>query len=119
MDRSQSFGVETQRTEAANTVYLQGELDLSKVAELRCALDTFIADTTRKLVLNLRELQYIDSTGIGVIVSVLKARDVLKAPFAVEDIPPKIKRLFDLTGITAFLQTNDSDSAAQARTING
>lgn len=115
MNKQQSFHVDTQRTEHANTVYLHGELDLSKVSDLRCALDTFIADTSRKLVLNLNGLQYIDSTGIGVIVSVLKARDVLKAPFEVQEIPPKIKRLFDLTGITPFLQPNESTGKSQAR----
>lgn len=116
MNKPLSFEVYSRRIGESNVVYMQGELDLSKVAELRATLDPFVADTARKLVLNLKYLQYIDSTGIGVIVSVLKARDVLKAPFAVEDIPPKISRLFDLTGITPFLQAGNG---SQAKTING
>ncbi|MBP1153908.1 MULTISPECIES: STAS domain-containing protein [unclassified Paenibacillus] len=118
MNRPQSFQVDIQKTEKANTVYLQGELDLSKVAELRTALDSFIADTNRRLVLNLKQLQYIDSTGIGVIVSVLKARNVLEAPFTVDDIPPKIQRLFDLTGITPFLHADEAGEASTGKTIN-
>jgi anti-anti-sigma factor len=117
MEKSTIFQVRTAKTEHAVMVYLQGELDLSKVSELRSALDPFIADTSRNLILNLRGLQYIDSTGIGVIVSVLKARDVLKAPFTVQDIPPKIKRIFDLTGITPFLQ--QAPAPGGARIING
>ncbi|UUZ81559.1 STAS domain-containing protein [Paenibacillus sp. P26] len=85
----QTFEVFTRRMGDDNVVWLQGELDLSKVAELRATLDPFVADTKRKLILNLKHLQYIDSTGIGVIVSVLKARELLHAPFAVEDIPLK------------------------------
>lgn len=103
MTPDRDFQLQTQCTEQDNTIMLQGELDLSKVGDLRQALDPFVADTDRRLILNLKHLQYIDSTGIGVIVSVLKARDVLKAEFVVEEIPPKIKRLFDLTGITPFL----------------
>lgn len=118
MNRPQSFQVDIQKTEQANTVYLQGELDLSKVAELRAVLDSLIADTNCKLVLNLKQLQYIDSTGIGVIVSVLKARNVLKAPFEVDDIPQKIRRLFDLTGITPFLQADEAGGAQANKTIN-
>ena len=112
----QTFEVFTRRMDGHNVVWLQGELDLSKVSELRATLDPLVANTKLKLVLNLKHLQYIDSTGIGVIVSVLKARDVLHAPFAVEDIPPKISRLFDLTGITPFLK---SSPETHARTING
>lgn len=114
--QQQTFEVFSRRMDEANVVWLQGELDLSKVAVLRATLDPFVADTKHKLILNLKHLQYIDSTGIGVIVSVLKARDVLKAPFGVEDIPPKIGRLFDLTGITPYLQPS---SESDARTIHG
>ncbi|MEK8130924.1 STAS domain-containing protein [Paenibacillus filicis] len=119
MEKSTMFHVRTTKTEQAVIVHLQGELDLSKVSELRSALDPFIADTTRSLILNLKDLQYIDSTGIGVIVSVLKARDVLKASFTVQDIPPKIKRIFDLTGITPFLQQGPAANATGKRIING
>ncbi|CAG7643939.1 hypothetical protein PAESOLCIP111_04584 [Paenibacillus solanacearum] len=104
MTRRESFQINMMRKEDRNVVWIGGELDLSQVAELRRSLDPLIADTGRKLFLNLKKLEYIDSTGIGVIVSVLKARDVLNAHFAVEEIPLKIKRLFDLTGITPFLQ---------------
>lgn len=89
------------------------------MSELRCVLDPLVADTGRGLVLNLRQLQYIDSTGIGVIVSVLKARDVLKASFTVQEIPLKIRRLFDLTGITSFLQPKSPADSSEARIING
>ncbi|SDE07819.1 anti-sigma B factor antagonist [Paenibacillus sp. UNCCL117] len=119
MEKSNVFQVRTAKSPHATTVFLQGELDLSKVSELRSALDPYIADTSRDLVLNLKDLQYIDSTGIGVIVSVLKARDVLKAHFLVEDIPPKIKRIFDLTGITPFLQQSPPADSSGARIING
>ncbi|MDQ1910575.1 STAS domain-containing protein [Paenibacillus sp. GD4] len=111
MTPDRDFQLQTERTELANIVSLQGELDLSKVGDLRQALDPFVADTDRRLVLNLKQLQYIDSTGIGVIVSVLKARDVLKAEFRVEEIPPKIKRLFDLTGITPFLHISETNAS--------
>jgi anti-anti-sigma factor len=97
------FQLNKEITETSNTLYLKGELDLSQAAEMRSAIDPLVAETGKSLVLNLRELNYIDSTGIGVIVSILKARDVLKAPFHVEAIPPKIQRLFDITGLTPFL----------------
>jgi anti-anti-sigma factor len=97
------FQLNKEITADSNTLFLKGEFDLSQAAEVRSALDPLVAETNRELVLNLKDLNYIDSTGIGVIVSILKARDVLNAPFRVEAIPPKIQRLFDITGLTPFL----------------
>jgi anti-anti-sigma factor len=97
------FQLNKEITEHSNTLYLKGELDLSQATEMRSVIDPLLAETNKDLILNLRDLTYIDSTGIGVIVSILKARDVLKAPFHVEATPPKIQRLFDITGLTPFL----------------
>ncbi|GAA4868936.1 anti-sigma F factor antagonist [Paenibacillus vulneris] len=110
MNRKHTFEIEKKVTPNSNLVYLKGELDLSKAAEFRAAADSFVADTDRLMVLNLKHLGYIDSTGIGVILSLLKARHVLKAPIIVEDIPPKIKRLFDMTGLTPFIQETKNNA---------
>lgn len=109
MNRQHQFEIEQVNTPDSHTLYLKGELDLAKAAELRAAADPYIAETSRKLVLNLKELQYIDSTGIGIILSLLKARHVLKAPILIEGIPPKIQRLFDMTGLTAFIQQSSNE----------
>jgi anti-anti-sigma factor len=104
MNRDHQFEIEQQVTPHSLVLFLKGELDLSKAAELRAVADPYVAETGRTLVLNLKDLQYIDSTGIGVILSLLKARHVLKAPIMIEEIPSKIQRLFDMTGLTSFIQ---------------
>jgi anti-sigma B factor antagonist len=97
------FEVNQEKTEEGFILYLQGELDLSTAAQLRTVSEPLAKAEKQTLILNLRELDYIDSTGMGVIISILKTRDQLNAVFAIEEIPPKIQRLFDLTGITKFL----------------
>jgi len=104
MKREHQFEIERQVFPDSHVLILKGELDLSKVAELRAAADPCVAETGRRLVINMKELQYIDSTGIGVILSLLKARHVLKAPITIEEIPAKIQRLFDMTGLTGFIR---------------
>lgn len=97
------FQMHKEVSEDRYTFYLMGELDLSQADEVREAVNPIVGEAGRDLVLNLRDLSYIDSTGIGVILSILKARDALKVPLKVEFIPPKIQRLFDITGLTPFL----------------
>lgn len=100
---AEKFEIEQEETNSQHILHIIGELDLSVVPQLRAALQPVMNRTDKTLIMNLSRLKYIDSTGIGIIVSVLKLRDELKAPFYVREIPPAIKRLFDLTGISRYL----------------
>jgi anti-sigma B factor antagonist len=98
------FQIEQQETNEANIIYISGDLDLSVAPQLRSVLEQVVNQTDKLLVLNLKALKYIDSTGIGIIISVLKIRNEAKVSFYVREIPASIKRLFDLTGISEFLK---------------
>lgn len=93
----------TTMTDIRVTVFLEGDFDLSAASEFRALVEPWIHRTDRVLVLNLRKSKYIDSSGIGLIVSVLKSRNEVGAEFVVEEIPSKIKRLLDMTGVTPYL----------------
>jgi anti-sigma B factor antagonist len=107
----ENFGIDQQENEEEYVFYLSGELDLSVAPQLRSALESVVNHAEKPLILNLRGLKYIDSTGIGIIISVLKIRDELNAPFIVREIPAPIKRLFDLTGISEFLKESNENQA--------
>lgn len=107
--RVEQFQIDQEETKDAYVLYVSGDLDLSVVPQLRSALEPVVNQSDKGLILNLKNLKYIDSTGIGIIVSVLKIRDGLKATFIVQDIPPNIKRLFDLTGISGYLTEGTED----------
>jgi anti-sigma B factor antagonist len=98
-----NFLINQEETSTEYHIYLKGELDLSVAPQLRSVLEPLVNKMDKTLVLNLKDLRYIDSTGIGIIISILKIRDELKAPFVVREIPKSIQRLFDLTGISDFL----------------
>ncbi|TYP68395.1 STAS domain-containing protein [Paenibacillus methanolicus] len=103
MKQTDKLILRTENKEGKCTVFVGGELDLESAAQMRAAMTPLVELCDRELTINLRDLRYVDSTGIGIIVSVLKARHANNAPFAVEAIPPNIRKLFDMTGITPFL----------------
>lgn len=103
MNQSDKLFLRTENKEGKCTVFVGGELDLESAAQMRAVMSPLIELSDRELALNLRELRYVDSTGIGILVSVLKARHAKNAPFVVEAVPPNIRKLFDMTGITPFL----------------
>jgi anti-sigma B factor antagonist len=89
-------------------VYVSGEFDLEVAGQVRSAVEPLIELADRRLTLNLQDLKYIDSTGIGILISIVKARHARNAPFDVEHVPAHIKKLFDMTGITQFLTKSES-----------
>jgi anti-sigma B factor antagonist len=78
---------------------LHGELDISTSERLRAELLQLLDEGCRTLVIDMSELLLIDSTGLGVLVGVLKralqydGEMILRAP------RPAARRVFDLTGL--------------------
>jgi anti-sigma B factor antagonist len=108
-----NFDVQVRETADTHTVYLRGELDLAVAVQFRSVLEPLIP-SPKALVLNVKDLTYIDSTGMGIIIFILKARTGGGREFFMAEIPAKIKRLLDLTGITKFLPVKDSGNLAKA-----
>jgi anti-sigma B factor antagonist len=103
MEQEKKFYLSKEVRNTEIVVHLNGELDLSVAPELREEMDPYVTQTGRALTLNLKNLKYIDSTGIGILITMLKTRDSLNVPFHVIEVPAKIQRLFDITGISKYL----------------
>ncbi|RJG25664.1 STAS domain-containing protein [Paenibacillus thiaminolyticus] len=100
------FNVTMQQDEHQVTVHLQGDLDLAAAGEFRSLLEPIVNDPALDLTLDLQKLTYIDSTGIGILISVLKLRKEQQAQFRIVHVPQQIQKLFDMTGISKFLTPN-------------
>lgn len=99
------FNAKTQMNEGVCTVLLSGELDLSVAPDFRLVMEPLVGNSEVDLIVNMKDMTYIDSTGIGILLSILKARHGMEARFAVEEVPPQIQKLFDMTGIAKFFQS--------------
>ncbi|CAH1057904.1 STAS domain-containing protein [Paenibacillus pseudetheri] len=106
--KSNKFHAKTETKGNVCTVFLIGELDLSVASDFRLVMEPLVGDTKLDLVINLKELKYIDSTGIGILLSILKSRQGMDVKFMVEDVPPQIQKLFDMTGISKFFASQEN-----------
>ncbi|MEK0317122.1 STAS domain-containing protein [Cohnella sp. 56] len=101
--QNEKLTFQTENLDGLTVVRIAGELDLEVASQMRSVMEPLMELSDRKLILNLRDLKYIDSTGIGILISIVKARHSRNAPFGVEEVPSTIQKLFDMTGITPFL----------------
>ena len=76
-----------------------GELDLSNVGELRTTLWALISDGRRRLVLDLGELDFIDTSGLHLVLDLVRhcAREGVALEVARGRYP--IRRAFELAGL--------------------
>jgi anti-anti-sigma factor len=103
-----SFEVEVRHARATAHVVIRGELDLASAPELQRALDGLHGRGVRHIILDLRELEFIDSTGLTIIYRLdqLARQDGFNAAFVRGG--PNVQRVFDLVGLTDQLVFVDS-----------
>lgn len=78
-------------------VSLEGELDLSNVETLEAALADAI-DSGKKILIDLGELEFLDSTGIALIVKTLRRHDAERFSF-LPSRSSSVRRLLSMTGL--------------------
>ncbi|MEV0581875.1 STAS domain-containing protein [Nonomuraea sp. NPDC050310] len=86
-----------------------GDLDSSGVPRLRAAIDSACASgTPPHLVLDLTEVPFCDSTGLGLLVSTLKRVRQARGRLVLVLGPGMIARLLTITNLDGHFETTDS-----------
>ena len=95
-------------------IELAGEADLMAAPELRRHVDRAISRGANRLILDLSETTFIDSTTLGILVSTLKRLRPRDGRVAVQCPDPSIRRVFRLTGVDRMLPvaTNRDEALA-------
>lgn len=89
------------------TVALHGEVDVLTVDQVRVALAEAIAGAPRAIVVDLAELQFIDSTGLGALVfGFQRARDAGIA-FRLTRASRGIRQVLVLSGLLEVVELTD------------
>jgi anti-sigma B factor antagonist len=97
------FLVETQETDKDICVYIHGDLDLATAPQLRETLLPLAEKESRTLRVNLKNLHYMDSTGLGVFVAALKLRKTINGEMYLEEVSEKIQRIFQISGVDQYI----------------
>jgi anti-sigma B factor antagonist len=105
--------VTTRDTGDAVVVTLEGRLVLEDVeAELRGALDGLIEKGRVKLVLNLRDVTYIDSAGLGFLVSKYVSVHRRGGNMTLVAVSPRVEHVLAITRLSQVFEVFDSEEEA-------
>jgi len=75
----------------------EGEIDIYTSPELKEKLSKALDDKMADIVINGEKLDYIDSTGLGTLIGILKIIKENKNKIYIRNIKPNIRKLFDIT----------------------
>jgi anti-sigma B factor antagonist len=84
---------------------LEGELDMATTELLQQALEGVDVDRETMVVLDLQQLQFIDSTGLRSVLSLLERCREREQEFAVTPGSQQVQRLLSVTGVAEHLRT--------------
>jgi anti-sigma B factor antagonist len=85
-------------------VSVSGELDVSNAETLESAIDAVCEGGPQELVFDMRELSFMDSAGIAVLLG--GARRVPSV--SLRDPTPAVRRVVEVTGLTTVLRLADA-----------
>ena len=97
------FTVSVHAAEGATVVQVRGDLDCYTAPRLRAVL-LELADGPRKVILDVGSTDFIDSTGLGVLVGGLKRFRQQGGDMVVRSPSPLTARLFEVTGVIKLFE---------------
>jgi anti-sigma B factor antagonist len=98
--------------DGVGVIELEGEVDVANTPQVREAALRLISGGVKNLVTDLSRVEYMDSSGLGMLVGLLKRLKESDGRLLVAAAQPRVKRLFEITGLEKVLPLYDDASAA-------
>jgi len=108
------FRVISEREADTVVIRVEGELDMNTAAELEQELAEPLAAADATLLIDLSECEFIDSTGIALIVRAWQELDG-DSRFALCGVGDQVERVLDITGLETAIPSHPNREEALAR----
>ncbi len=101
-------GIQRDERQSFTVLSITGDLDIVGAPELRKAVIQAVADGVRRLILDLSDLDFVDSVGLGVVVGALKRLRQRDGDLAVVCPVARIRRVFEICDLDRVLTMHTS-----------
>lgn len=81
---------------------IQGEIDLYNAPEIKDIIQKLIESQKYNVIINLEKVSYIDSSGIGALISSLSNLKKYQGGLKIINVYASVKKVFELTKLTSF-----------------
>lgn len=91
---------------------LDGQLDLTSASTLKEASKEVLENETKKIVLNLDKVDFINSSGLGALVSILKDVRNARGSMKISNLAPYVREIFDITQLSNIFEIFHDETQA-------
>ncbi len=95
-------------------VAVSGEVDIATAPKLREKLVELASQGAQQVVVDLNAVEFLDSTGLGVLIGGMKRLRGLDGDLTLVCTQPRILKVFEITGLNRAFTINESVDAAVA-----
>ncbi len=81
------------------SIFLKGEVDIYTASQLKETLNDMVSSKAEDVIVDASELDYIDSTGLGVLIGILKRLKQQEKDIYILNARQNVKKLFSITGL--------------------
>jgi anti-anti-sigma factor len=106
------FRVDVRSEDSGTVIAIIGELDLASSPTLEESLGQVFASGAPMVILDLRELEFMDSTGLSVLIRAHQTAVDANRKLCLVKGPPQVQRLLSLTGVGDRLAVVDDPEDA-------
>lgn len=92
---------------------IQGEIDLYNAPEIKKSIKDQTDANKKNIIINLEKVSYIDSSGIGVLISSLSQLRKIGGGLKITNVFASVKKVFELTKLTSFFDIYENEEAAK------
>ncbi|MCZ6683868.1 MAG: STAS domain-containing protein [Planctomycetota bacterium] len=112
MDDTPNIVKEVRKSETATVVALSGDVDLHHAPTLHATLVDIANGRPKRLIVNLEEVPYMDSSGVGTLVEILRRVTAYKGTMALVGLNPRVRSVFEITKLDKFFTICDTEQEA-------
>ena len=88
---------------------LSGRLDLASGATLKEQMKRLFGDNVTSIHLNLADVEFINSSGLGALVSIMKEVRLLKGRLTLSDLASYVQEIFEITQLSHIFEIYATD----------
>lgn len=108
------LGFEVDQRGGYTVLSVRGEVDVYTAPRLRERLIELVSQGSHQVVVDLEGVDFLDSTGLGVLVGGLKRLRSHDGDMILVCTQPRILKVFEITGLTKVFSIHDSVESATA-----
>jgi len=105
--------IDIEKGSELTTVFLSGEIDIYTAPKLKEQMIRLLEEPGTTVEVDLEDVGYMDSTGIGTFVNALKVSNMNGSHLRLVNMQDRVLRLFSITGLDEIMDINAAIKGGQ------